>query len=414
MMKKQLLKDIILTVWDSLLAHKLRSALTLLGVIIGVTVVVLVGSILASLSAAINDNVRSFSPDVIYFTKEEKIGPQFGTPTAEERARKEISYECVQAVAALDSPVAVSPQKVRGSYGPSADQPKMTARGRDAINPLILGVWDNYPEVVVIDLAQGRFFNEAERKGRAKVLVVGWAVAVQLFQTTDPIGQEVRLDGSIYRVIGVLKDDGDEFSGKICYAPYETVATQYPNIEANIIVVRAPPGREDEVINDVTYTLRRLRNVPVEAPNNFGVNRAEQVFEAIQGILAGIAAIIAPIALAGLLVGGVGVMNIMIVSVTERTAEIGVRRAVGARRRDVLAQFLTEAVMLTSIGGLLGILLGLALAYVTTLLLKFPLSVPAWAVATGLLTSAVVGLCAGVYPAVRAARLDPVVAIRGA
>lgn len=412
-MKNQLLKDIVYTVWDSLLAHKLRSALTLLGVIIGVTVVVLVGSILASLSAAIISNVQSFSPNVIYFTKEEKIGPQFGTPTAEERARKDISYECVEAVAALDSPLAVSPQKVRGSYGPSADQPRMSARGREAINPLILGVWDNYPEVVSVDLAQGRFFTETERKSRAKVLVIGWAVGAQLFQTTDPVGQEVRLDGSLYRVVGLLKDDGDEFSGKICYAPYEVIASQYPNNEANIIVVRAPPGREDEVANQVTYTLRRLRNVPVEAPNNFGVNRAEQVFEAIQGILAGIAAIVAPIALAGLVVGGVGVMNIMIVSVTERTAEIGVRRAIGARRRDVLTQFLIEAVMLTSIGGLLGILVGLSLAYIASLLLGFPLSVPLWAVATGLLTSAAVGLFAGVYPAVHAARLDPVVAIRG-
>lgn len=412
-MKAQLLKDIVFTVRDSLLAHKLRSSLTLLGVIIGVTVVVLVGSILASLSASITNEVQSFSPNVIYFTKEEKIGPQFRTPTPEERARKDISYECVQAVAALDSPLAVSPQKVRGSYGPTADQPKMSARGREAINPLILGVWENYPEVVAVDLAAGRFFSETERRSRAKVIVIGYSIATQLFQTVDPIEQELRLDGSLYRVVGVLKDDGDEFGGKICYVPYDTVASEYPDNEANIIVVRAPAGREDEVVTEVTYTLRRLRNVPVEAPNNFGVNRAEQVFEAIQAILAGIAVIIVPVALAGLVVGGVGVMNIMIVTVTERTAEIGVRRAIGARRRDVLAQFLVEAVILTSIGGLLGILVGLLLAWLASLALGFPLSIPAWAVVTGLLTSAAVGLFAGVYPAIRAARLDPVVAIRG-
>ena len=412
-MQRQLIKDIIITVWNSLLAHKLRSALTLLGVIIGVTVVVLIGSILASLSTAITNNIQTFSPNVIYFTKEEKIGPQFGTPTAEERARKEINYECVQAVAALKSPLAVSPQKVRGSYGPSADQPILTARGRQAINPLILGVWDNYPDVVSVDLAQGRFFTELERRSKAKVLVIGYSIAVQLFQISDPLGETVRLDGDLYQVIGVLKDDGDEFTGKIVYAPYETVASEYPNIEANIIVVRAPPDREDEVMNEVTYTLRRLRNIPVEAPNNFGVTRAEQLFDVIQQILAGVAAIIAPVALAGLIVGGVGVMNIMIVSVTERTAEIGVRRAIGARKRDVLAQFLIEAVMLTSIGGVLGIVIGFLLAYVATLILGFPLSVPAWAVTTGLLTSALVGLIAGIYPAARAARLDPVVAIRG-
>jgi putative ABC transport system permease protein len=411
-MKTTLFKDLLATVGDSLLAHKLRSALTLLGVIIGVTVVVLVGSVLASLSAAMTENVQSFSPNVIYFTKEEKIGPTFRTPTAEERMRKEISYECVEAVAALDGPLAVSPQKVRGSYDPSADQPKMFARGREAINPLILGVWHNFPEVVAVDLAQGRFFTETENRSRAKALVIGYDIATQLFQTTDPVGQEVRLDGSVYRVIGVMRDDGDDFSGRICCAPYDTIASQYPDNEANIIVVRAPPGREDEVINEVTYILRRLRNVPVEAPNNFGVNRAEQIFEAVQGILGGLAAIVAPIALASLLAGGVGVMNIMIVSVTERTAEIGIRRALGARRRDVLAQFLTEAITLTSLGGVLGITLGLLLACIASLLLGFPLSIPPWAVLTGLLTAALVGLLAGVYPAVRAARLDPVEAMR--
>lgn len=237
----------------------------------------------------------------------------------------------------------------------------MFARGREAINPLILGVWHNYPEVVTVDVAQGRFFTEIENCSRAKVLVSGHDIAKQLFQTTDPIGEEVRLDGSLYRVVGVMRDDGEDFSGRICCAPYDTIASQYPDNDANL-VVRAPPGREDEVINDVTYTPRRLRNVPVEAPNNFGVNRAQQIFEAIEGILSRLAAIIAPIALASLLVGGVGVLNIMIVSVTERTAEIGICRAMGARRRAVLAQFLTEAITLTSLGGVLGIALGLLLA----------------------------------------------------
>ncbi len=413
-MQTQLLKDIFLTVRDSLLAYKLRSALTLLGVIIGVTVVVTVSSILTSLYSSVARSIENFSPNVVYFTKQDKWGPQFGEPTAEERARKDFTYETLLAVAALPSPIAVSPQKFRGFFGPIADQPKLAARGREAINPLVMGVWENYPDVVTVKLAAGRFFTEIERKGKAHVVVIANTIAQQLFQTTDPLNQELRLDGVNYRVVGVLQDEGSEPADRTVYTPYETISQEYPKIKETIIVVRTAPDKVDDVINEVTYTLRTQRNVPVEAPNNFGVTKAEAIFEIVNQVLTGIAAIVIPIALAGLLVGGVGVMNIMIVSVTERTSEIGVRRAMGARKRDVLAQFLIEAMTLTSIGGLIGILVGFLLAFIASLILNFSFIIPLWAVVTGLVSSASVGLIAGMYPAIRAARLDPVEAIRGA
>lgn len=412
-MQTQLLKDIFLTVRDSLLAYKLRSALTLLGVIIGVTVVVTVSSILTSLYASVARSIESFSPNVVYFTKQDKWGPQFGEPTAEERARKDISYESVLAVAALSSPVAVSPQKLRGFFGPIADQPKMNARGREAINPLIFGVWENYPDVVTVKVVSGRFFTEPERKSKAHVIVIGAGLAKQLFQTTDPLDEDLKLDGVNYRIVGVLEDEGTEPADRTAYIPYETLSQQFPKIKETILVVRTTPDTVDEVINDVTFTLRTQRNVPVEAPNNFGITKAEAIFEIVNQVLTGVAAIVIPIALAGLLVGGVGVMNIMIVSVTERTSEIGVRRALGARKRDVLMQFLIEAMALTSLGGLIGIGVGFLFAFIASLILNFSFIVPIWAVATGLVTSAVVGLIAGMYPAFRAARLDPVEAIRG-
>lgn len=412
-MQTQLLKDIMLTVRDSLLAYKLRSALTLLGVIIGVTVVVTVSSILTSLYASVARSIDNFSPNVVYFTKQDKWGPQFGEPTAEERARKDFTYEDIVAVAALPSPLAVSPQKLRGFFGPIADQPKMTAKGREGINPLVFGVWENYPEVVTVNLESGRFFTETERKGKAHVIVIGAGLAKQLFTTTNPLEEIVKLDGINYRIIGVLKDEGEEPGDRTVYTPYETLSQEYPKIKETIIVVRNAPGKVDEVINDVTYTLRTQRNVPVEAPNNFGVTKAEAIFEIVNQVLTGIAAIVIPIALAGLLVGGVGVMNIMIVSVTERTSEIGVRRAMGARKRDVLTQFLIEAMMLTTIGGLIGIVVGFLFAFIASLALNFSFTVPLWSVVTGLVTSASVGLIAGMYPAIRAARLDPVEAIRG-
>lgn len=420
MIEKQILKDIVITVFDSLRSHKLRSALTLLGVMIGTAVVVMVGAVLTGLSARVAAISEKSAPNVIYFTKEERIGPSFSRPTAEERQRKDLTYEDALAVAALDKPQAVSPQKIRGSYGPSANKAVMTARGREAINPLILGVWENFPDIVSIRIERGRFFTNSERQTRAKVVVIGQGIAEQLFEGIDPLDQDVRIDGNIYRVVGVLEKasgegviGSDELDERIIYAPFETIAKQYPEIEGTVIVVRAPAGKIDEVTEQVTTTLRIRRNVPNEAPNNFGVNRAEQVFEVIQQIIVALAAIVVPIALAGLLVGGVGVMNIMLVSVTERSPEIGIRRALGARRRDVLAQFLIEAVTLTGVGGLIGIAVGFLFALAVRFIVDFPAAVPLWAIIVGFLTSASVGLIAGMWPAVRASRLDPVVAIRG-
>lgn len=419
-MKTQILRDTIITVIDSLRTHKLRSALTLTGVIIGTAVVVMVGAVLSGLSARIAAVTEKSAPNSIYFTKEERIGPSFARQTAEERARKEITYEDALAVAALDKPLAVSPQKIRGSYGPAANKAALTAKGREAINPLVLGVWENFPEVVVVNVERGRFFTKAERDARAHVCVIGAGVARQLFDTLDPLNEEVRIDGRIYTVIGVLEQasgegviGSDDLDERIVYAPFETIARQYPEIEGTTIVVRAPTGQVDEVIEQVTTTLRIRRNVPADAPNNFGVNRAEQVFDAVRQILAGLAAIVIPIALAGLLVGGVGVMNIMLVSVTERAPEIGIRRALGARKKDVLTQFLLEASTLTSLGGILGIGVGFLFAFVLQTFIKFPAAVPLWAIIVGFLTSAVVGLVAGMWPAVRAAKMDPVAAIRG-
>ena len=205
----------------------------------------------------------------------------------------------------------------------------------------------------------------------------------------------------------------DELDERIVYAPFETVARQYPENESVAIVVRAPTGRIDPMIEQVTTLLRARRNVPPEADNNFGVNRAEQVFEVVQQIILGLAAVVVPIALAGLVVGGVGVMNIMLVSVTERSPEIGLRRALGARKSDVLAQFLIEAIILTGVGGLIGIAFGFTVAFIIQFAVNFPAAVPLWAILVGFLTSVTVGLIAGMWPAIRAARLDPVVAIRG-
>ncbi len=411
--------DIRQIVVESVLSHRLRSALTLTGVIVGTAVVALVGAVLTGLSQRVAEVTEKNSPNVVYFTKSERIGPSLQQPTAEERQRKDFTYEDILAVDALSSPLAVSPQKIRGSYGPTANVPNVTGNSRTAINPLILGVWENYPIVASVPIDQGRFFTEQERKSRKAVAVIGAGVATQIFEGRDAVGKDLKIDGRLFRVVAVMKKasgegviGSDELDERIIYIPFETSQKNYPGIEENAIVVRAPAGRVDEVIEDVTNLLRRRRGLAADAPNNFGVNRAEQVFQLVDDVIAGLGVIVVPIALASLLVGGVGVMNIMLVSVKERTAEIGIRRAVGASRRAILMQFLTEAMLLTGIGGIAGILVGLLLALAFSLIVSFPAAVPFWAVGAGLGASILVGLIAGIYPAVKAARLDPVEAMR--
>lgn len=418
-MNFQRIRDTWQAVVDSIHANKLRAALTLTGVIVGTAVVALVGAVLTGLSQRVQEVSDKSAPNVIYFTKQPRIGPSLQELTAEERQRKDFTLADAVAVSELSSPQVVSPQKVRGSYGPSADLPKLTALSRDAINPLILGVWENYPQLLNVPIDRGRFFTETERRGRASVAVIGSAIAKQVFQEDDPVGEDVKIDGKLFRVIGVLGQSSvegvigsDELDGRTVYIPFETAEKFYPEIEETLIAVRAPNGKVDEVTDDVTYLLRKRRGLKSTDPNNFGVNRSEQVFELVNDIINGLGVIVVPIALASLFVGGVGVMNVMLVAVKERTVEIGIKRAVGATRRMILAQFLLEAITLTGLGGLVGIAVGLILAFAVRQIVSFPAAVPVWAIAAGFGASVLVGVIAGFYPAYRASRLDPVEAIR--
>jgi putative ABC transport system permease protein len=265
---------------------------------------------------------------------------------------------------------------------------------------------------------QGRFFSEMENLHRADIAVIGPDIATTLYPNDDPIGKPILIDGVTYEVIGVLeKRKGqlmkDQSADKSVMVPYRTYRKHLPMDDENLIGAVAYPGHMAEAEDQIRGVLRRRRNVPYSKPDNFGISSAQQIADQFRQITASVALLISVISSIGLLVGGVGVMNIMLMSVTQRTREIGVRKAIGARRSDVIWQFLTEAIVLTGCGGIIGVLLGGSISLLINLAVPtLPSAVPLWAIVLAVTVSMSVGLFFGMYPAIKAARLDPVEALR--
>jgi putative ABC transport system permease protein len=253
---------------------------------------------------------------------------------------------------------------------------------------------------------------------RADVAVIGPDIAKTLYLDMDPLGKPIQIDGVSYEVIGVLEPRKgqlvkDQSADKAVMVPYRTYHKHLPQDDENMIGAVAYPGRMSEAEDQIRGVLRRRRNVPYSKPDNFGISSAQQIADQFRQITASVALLISVISSIGLLVGGVGVMNIMLMSVTQRTREIGVRKAIGARRRDVIWQFLTEAVVLTGAGGVIGVLLGGGISLLINLAVPtLPSAIPLWAVVLAVGVSMSVGLFFGMYPAIKAARLDPVEALR--
>jgi ABC-type antimicrobial peptide transport system permease subunit len=263
----------------------------------------------------------------------------------------------------------------------------------------------------------GRLYSDFDDMHRRDVAVIGNDVVTRFFEGQDPIGKVIQVDGHPFEVIGAMGKrksfPGDTSSDGVIYVPYFTYRKIYPNAKENLITAVAFPGKIDEAKDEVTALLRRLRGDKPSAPNSFGIATAESVINQFRDIMSMVALVMVAISSIGLLVGGIGVMNIMLVSVTERTREIGVRKAVGARRSDITWQFLLEAMALTGAGGTIGILLGVLLSYlIRTLMPVLPSTVPLWAVVLGFTASVSIGLFFGMWPAMKASRLDPIVALR--
>ena len=401
---------------DTLHRHKFRSFLTVLGVLIGTTTVIAVTSIIAGLDRQLVDVAEQFGTRTLWVYK-----LQMGAPhelTREERTRKPLSYEDAMAIKEESSStetVSVELFREMGDFG----LPPVTARykGEDMLDALFAGVTADHLHLINASLGLGRFFTETEDLHRRDVAVIGNGVRERFFAHADPIGKNILVDGHTLEVIGTLTKFksflGDDQNDKAILTPYYTYRKIYPEAKDHFIAVLVKPGRMDDAQGEVTQILRRRRHVKPSDPDNFGISSAEQLIGQFRQVITSVGLVMIVISSIGLLVGGIGVMDIMLVSVTERTREIGVRKAVGARRRDIAWQFLLEAITLTGSGGLIGIAIGWLLSFlIRTLVPSLPSTVPLWSVVAGFVVSTSVGLFFGLWPALKAARLDPITALR--
>jgi ABC-type antimicrobial peptide transport system permease subunit len=346
---------------------------------------------------------------------------QLGAPhrlSREERLRKPLSYEDAMAIKEQSpSTATVSLELFRemGEFG----VPPVTARykGQDMVDALFVGATAEHLQLINATIGQGRFFTDAEDLHRRDVAVIGNGVRERFFPHGDAIGKTLLVDGHSLEIIGTLTKFksflGDDQNDKVIMVPYYTYKKVYPEARDNFICVLVQPGKMEQAKDEVTEILRRRRRVKPADPDNFGLSSAESIINQFRQVIATVALVMVVISSIGLLVGGIGVMNIMLVSVTERTREIGVRKAVGARRSDITWQFLLEAMTLTASGGLMGILVGWLFSLaIRTFVPSLPSTVPVWSVVAGFTMATSIGLFFGMWPALKAARLDPIAALR--
>jgi len=290
--------------------------------------------------------------------------------------------------------------------------------GYETDNLMLVGFSANAFEIQPRELAEGRFFTPQEEARAGRVCVIGPQIKQALFPDGRALGRTITVAGADYTVVGVFAEAKGGFFGQNgqdmqIVIPYETARLRFPTEERLILVSKARPGMREEAYEEIRQLLRRLRKTPPGLPDDFGLSTTDQIIKRLDSILSMVVLVSIALSSLGLMVGGIGVMNIMLVSVTERTREIGIRKAIGARKFDIIVQFLTEAVTLTGLGGLLGILIAILVTLVIGKLVPaLAAGVPAWALGMGFAVSVTVGVFFGTWPAMKAANLDPVEALR--
>lgn len=406
------IKESALMAFDTLRANKLRSSLTILGVSVGVITVIFMVSIIQGLNKAFADQIESLGSNTIFVAKFE---PSFGRPPGpDEIHRKDLTMDDADALR-REAPSIAGVSPIHRMIAAT-----MRYQVKQTDTPILFGVTPYYEFVHSQYVASGRFVNDIDMQDRSNICILGVDVKRALFPYEDPVDKEVRINGNPYRVVGVMESLGNFFGqsrDNSIFVPITTFDKYYPDRpfpEVVFFVIVRPVSRAHvkSAIDEITDILRRRRRVPPAAPNNFGISSQDSLLDVYNQLTGATALVLTAISFVALMIGGIGVMNIMLVSVTERTKEIGIRKAVGATKLNILSQFLIEAVVLTGIGGLAGLAVGEIASLLMNKYSPLPAYVPLWAIGVGVGISAAVGIVFGLWPAWKAARLDPIEALR--
>jgi putative ABC transport system permease protein len=409
-------KETVTMALGTLRANKMRSGLTILGIVIGVMTVITISSVVNGLNSGVEGLVQSLGSNVLFIYR----FPAFtGRPTSEMLTRKQMTYDDAMAMRLLPHVVAVSPalQYTDNSAPGRSGVTAIKGGGKNMQGTILTGNTPDEKDVSDLDMLDGRFFNEQDQERAARVTVLGYDTAEQLFPGQSAIGREVEAAGMMFTVVGVLDKQKQAFGGgknpqdNQAYFPISTFHYMHPEqLDYWITLKYDDPKNRLTVQDELTELLRRRRKVLNEKPDNFAIFGTDTITRLWDEITGGLFLLMFSLSCVALMVGGVGVMNIMLVSVTERTREIGVRKAIGATKRTILAQFTLEAITLCAVGGVIGVLLGSGIALTVNHWFPALLS-PLW-VATAFLSSCAIGLIFGIYPAWKAANLDPIEALR--